>query len=147
MRGVKQSMTADKVEVFFYGLFMDESLLVSMGISPSSATGGYINGYGIRIGRRATLVPDEDNRAYGVLMSVLAEEVEALYSQESVADYVSESVSVVTADRTIRSAVCYNLPEDKVEGTNPEYAHDLLVLARKLGLPRDYLEQIERQGA
>lgn len=137
-------MTPDDIDVFFYGLFMDESLLGSMGISPSSATAGHINGYGIRIGRRATLVPDGGSRAYGVLMTLLAREVEALYSQESVADYVPESVSVVLADGTGRSAVCYNLPIEKLEGTNPEYANALLAVARKLDLPGDYLEQIKR---
>ena len=59
-------MNTEKVTVFFYGLFMDESLLASKGVNPSKATIGYVEGYGLRIGRRATLVPDDTNRAYGV---------------------------------------------------------------------------------
>jgi hypothetical protein len=44
---------------------MDESLLASKGISPSRATVGHVDGYGLRIGRRATLVPDDvDGRLY-----------------------------------------------------------------------------------
>ena len=140
-------MKAEDVAVFFYGLFMDKSLLASRGISPSRATVGYVDGYGLRIGRRATLVPDETNRAYGVLMKIRAEDVRALYSEESVADYVSESVSVVLRDGTLESAVCYNLPESKLKGTNSQYAKSLLTLAGKLGLPTDYLQQIRKQVA
>jgi hypothetical protein len=140
-------MNPEEVAVFFYGLFMDESLLASRGISPSRATVGYVDGYGLRIGRRATLVPDETNRAYGVLMTMRAEDLRALYSEESVADYVSESVSVVLPDGTLESAVCYNLPERKVAGTNSQYANSLLILAGKLGLPSDYLQQIRKQVA
>ncbi|MFQ5668564.1 MAG: gamma-glutamylcyclotransferase family protein [Candidatus Binatia bacterium] len=94
-------MKAENVAVFFYGLFMDKSLLAARGISPSRATVGYVDGYGLRIGRRATLVPDEANRAYGILMTIRAEDVTALYSEESVADYVSESVSVMLPDGTL----------------------------------------------
>ena len=140
-------MNSEDVAVFFYGLFMDESLLASRGVSPSRATVGYVDGYGLRIGRRATLVRDESNRAYGVLMTIRAEDVRALYSEESVADYVSESVSVVLPDGTLESAACYNLPESKLEGTNSQYANSLLILAGKLGLPSDYLQQIRKQVA
>lgn len=140
-------MNTKQVAVFFYGLFMDESLLASKGISPSRATVGHVDGYSLRIGRRATLVPDETSRAYGVLMTMRADDVRALYSEESVADYVSESVSVVLPDGTLESAVCYNLPEGKLNGTNSQYANSLLTLAGKLGLPNDYLQQIRRQIA
>ncbi len=140
-------MSTEQVAVFFYGLFMDESLLASKGISPSRATVGHVDGYGLRIGRRATLVPDESNRAYGVLMTMRADDVRALYSGESVADYVSESVSVVLPDGTLESAVCYNLPQSKLKGPNSQYANSLLTLAGKLGLPSDYLQQIRKQVA
>jgi hypothetical protein len=65
------------------GLFTDESLLASKGVIPSKATVGYVDGYGLRISRRATLVPDDANRAYGVLMALRAEDVRALYSPDS----------------------------------------------------------------
>jgi hypothetical protein len=138
-------MNAEVVPVFFYGLFMDEALLASKGVRPSKATVGYVNGYGLRIGRRATLVPDDGNRAFGVLMTLRADDLGALYSADSVADYVAESVSVVLPDGTLESAVCYNLPECKLEGANPEYANALLLLAGNLGLPDGYLQQIRDQ--
>lgn len=80
-------------------------------------------------------------------MSLRADDLKALYSAESVADYVTESVSVVLPDGTVESAVCYNLPERKLEGANPEYANSLLILADRLGFPDDYLQQIRVNGA
>ena len=141
-------MNSEEVTVFFYGLFMDESLLAAKGITPSRATIGYVDGYRLRIGRRATLVPDRTNRAYGVLMALQTEDVRALYSEVSVVDYVSESVSVVLSDGTLESAVCYNLPERKLEGTtNLDYVRSLLLLADRLEFPESYLQHIRRQVA
>ena len=136
-------MSSEDVTVFFYGLFMDESLLASKGVNPSKATVGYVDGYGLRIGRRATLVPDRGSRAYGVLMTLRADDVRALYSDESVADYGAEAVSVVLPGGKVEPAVCYNLPERKLEGSNPEYANALRLLAANLGFPDDYLQQIK----
>ena len=79
-------------------------------------------------------------------MTVRASDVKDLYSDESVADYVAESVSVVLPDGSVESAVCYNLPAHKLEGANPEYARTLLLLAARLGLPDDYLRQIREQA-
>ncbi len=139
-------MKAEEVTVFFYGLFMDESLLASKGIRPSRTAIGHVEGYGLRIGSRATLLPSEADRAYGVLMDIRAEDARALYAEESVADYVPESVRVVLADGMRESAVCYNLPEGKLSGANPQYAKALLKLAGSLGLPTAYLDQIRQQA-
>lgn len=139
-------MKAKHTAVFFYGLFMDRSLLASRGITPLKATVGYVDGYSLRIGRRATLVPDQADRAYGVLMTILARDLTALYSEKSVADYIPESVTVMMPDGRRESAVCYNLPAGKLGGTNAQYANSLLELAGKLGLPDTYLRQIKSQA-
>lgn len=135
-------MSMKEIMVFFYGLFMDESLLASKGVHATERTVGFVDGYGLRIGERATLVPDSNSRAYGMVMKVAAEDVAALYSEQSVADYVAEPV-VVTLPGDMRvPAVCYNLPAAKLVGTNREYAAALLALATRLGLPEAYLRQI-----
>ena len=128
--------------VFFYGLFMDESLLASKGVHPTESTIGYVDGFGLHIGKRATLLPEENCRTYGVLMKINSEDAAALYSEQSVADYVAEPVVVKLSGNTEASAICYNLPAARLEGTNPEYAAALLALATKLGLPDTYLGHI-----
>ena len=137
-------MSADEIWVFFYGLFMDASVLASKGVRPTDMTVGYVDGYGLRIGKRATLVPETNSRAYGVLMKIAAQDAAALYSEQSVADYVAESVVVTLPDEIQVPAVCYNLPAAKLAGTNPDYAVALLALATKLGLPDSYLRHIRK---
>jgi hypothetical protein len=75
-------------------------------------------------------------------MKIASEDVAALYSEQSVADYVAEPVVVTLPGDIQVSAVCYNLPAAKLIGTNPEYAAALLALAIKLGLPDSYLRHI-----
>ena len=103
------------MRVFFYGLFMDESLLATKGIKPTDVSVGFVGGYGLRIGERATLVRRPNGRAYGAMMDIAASE-----------------------------ATCYNLPSAKVTGTNKVYAESLLQVASRLGLPDSYLDEIRR---
>ena len=133
--------------VFFYGLFMDESLLASKGVRPTESTIGYVDGFSLHIGKRETLLPEANSRAYGVLMKITSEDAAALYSEPSVADYVAEPVVVKLPGNIQVSAVCYNLPAARLTGTNPEYAAALLTLATKLSLPDSYLGHIRNAVA
>jgi len=126
---------------------MDESLLTSKGVRPTESTIGYVDGFGLHIGKRATLLPEANSRAYGVLMKITSEDAAVLYSEPSVADYVAEPVVVKLPGNIQVSAVCYNLPAARLTGTNPEYAAALLTLATKLGLPDSYLGHIRNAVA
>ncbi len=132
------------MRVFFYGLFMDESLLATKGIEPSEVSLGFVDGYGLRIGERATLVRRPDSRAYGATMDIAPGEATALYAEDSVADYLPETVLVELMDGRQVEATCYNLPSDKVTGANTEYAESLLEVATRLNFPDAYLDQIRQ---
>ncbi len=134
------------MRVFFYGLFMDESLLATKGIKPTTVSVGFVDGYDLRIGKRATLVRRRGGRAYGVMMVITVGEATELYAEDSVTDYLPEPVTVELMDGAKVEASCYNLPSDKVTGTNKEYAESLLKVATQLGLPESYLDHI-RQSA
>ena len=133
--------------VFFYGLFMDESLLASKGVRPTESTIGYVDGFGLHIGKRATLLPEANSRTYGVLMKITSADAAALYSEQSVADYVAEPVVVKLPGDIQVSAVSYILPIVQLSGTNPEYAAALLALATRLRLPDSYLAHIRESAA
>lgn len=135
-------MVTTTESVFFYGLFMDESILASKGVRPRNSVIGFVDGFSLHIGKRATLLPEENSRAYGVLMEIAHDDVEMLYAEESVADYVAEPVIATLPDGSRVSAVSYNLPAAKLSGTNPEYALALLELAARLEFPESYLEHI-----
>ena len=123
---------------------MDESLLAKKGIEPSEVEIGFVDGYGLRIGERATLVRCPDSRAYGVMMDIAASEAAALYEEESVAGYLPEPVTFELTDGTQVEATCYNLRGVEMTATNNDYAESLLDLASRLGLPDSYLDQIRR---
>ena len=132
------------MRVFFYGLFMDERLLAEMGIEPSEISLGFVDGYGLRIGERATLIRSPGSRAYGVMMDIAPGEATDLYAEGSVADYLPEPVIVELTDGTQVEATCYNLPGNKVTGVNKEYAESLLDIATRLDFPDSYLDQIRQ---
>jgi hypothetical protein len=121
---------------------MDESLLASKGIRPKTATLGFVDGFRLHIGERATLLRATKSRSYGVLMELTEDQAARLYSEESVCDYVAEPVVAHLPNNEQVAAVCYNLPASKLTGTNRQYAADLLALATRLGMPESYLERI-----
>lgn len=123
------------MRVFFYGLFMDESLLATKGIEPSEVILGFVDGYGLRIGERATLVRRPDSRAYGAMMDITPSEATKLYAEESVADYVPESVIVELMDGTRVEATCYILPGDKVAGANQRICGIAVGHRHQIGFP------------
>lgn len=132
------------MNVFFYGLFMDETLLASKGIFPSNAKAGFVDGFALRIGARATLLRSAGVRSYGVMMDISQDEAKELYAHSSVADYVPEPVTVEFPDGSKAEAICYNLPVDKVTGASKDYAKSLLKVAVRLGFPEDYLDGIKQ---
>jgi hypothetical protein len=136
-------MEPRRVSVFFYGLFMDAELLVSKGFQPVHPRPALVQGFALRIGQRATLIPSEESFAYGIIMELSHAEIEQLYSEASVSAYRPEAVLARLPDGTNIPAMCFNLVVPPAqEEVNPEYAAKLRELARKLELPLQYVESI-----
>jgi hypothetical protein len=133
----------ERVDVFFYGLFMDEALLRAKGLKPEDRRPARVENFSLVIGERATLVPREGGEAYGVLFSLTRGEVEALYSEESVGAYRAEVVSARADDGHVARALCFNLPGRPPDGgRNTRYASRLRELAERIGLPAEYVSSI-----
>ncbi len=131
------------VPVFFYGLFMDADSLVSKGLHPANVRPAALPGYDIRIGNRATLIREPGLSAHGILMDLPRSEIEALYSGPGLEAYRAEPVEAEVPDGGKIAAVCFNLVTPPSPGeANRQYADQLRGLARRLGLPRDYIERI-----
>ena len=136
-------MNSNAESVFFYGLFMDKSILVDKGLNPSNPEVAYAQDYCLKIGMRATLIPNCGRKAYGVIMTLSSAELEKLYSEPSLRDYKPMPIEVVDASGNPRSISSYLLVEDELSDCNTEYARALLDIARKLALPQSYLQEIE----
>jgi cation transport regulator ChaC len=136
------------VDTFFYGLFMDEALLRGKGCTVLGSRRARLDGHRLSIGRRATLLPAEGRTVHGVLMRMRRDDLERLYSEESVRAYQASSIRVSLTDGGIVDALTYVLPEAQhQEQPNAEYAGKLHRLGVQLGLPREYLQEISDQHA
>ena len=132
-----------RVEVFFYGLFMDADALREKGFHPADARQASVEGMALLLGERATLVPQNGGSVHGMLMSLTHAEVDRLYAEPSVAAYRAEPVLAALRDGGIVAALCFNLPAVPAGvRSNPEYAAKLRVAAKKMGLPDTYIANI-----
>ena len=129
--------------VFFYGLFMDEDLLMEKGLNPANSGLARVTGYGLRIGTRATLEASAGERVFGSVMDLSERELASLYGEESVADYVPKHLLAFDMQGNPREVISYILPMEKLSGRNREYARLLALAAQKVGLPDDYIDEIE----
>jgi hypothetical protein len=137
-------MQPRQVDVFFYGLFMDQGLLESKGLSPQNSEIASVAGMALRIGQRAALVADDKSKVYGVVMSLTLDEVERLYSDPSVQAYRPQAVLVRLGSGRQIAALCYNLREPPLPSErNPDYAAKLRAVAEEVGLPGEYVEQLK----
>lgn len=135
-------MQPRRVDVFFYGLFMDEDLLRGQGVAPENRRIAFLNNFRLMIGNRATLIPFAGTTVYGVLFSLTHQEIERLYSASSVSEYRPEAVAAIINEKAI-PALCFNLPTPPSENErNSEYATKLKVLAERIGFPADYVDSI-----
>lgn len=136
-------MTPRRINVFFYGLFMDADLLREEGVQPVHPRRCCVAGFALRIGQRATLVPEPQARAYGVLMELSHDEIERLYAQPGLREYRAEAVIAECDDGARLPALCFNLAvPPRPEEANEGYARRLRDLALRVGLPASYVESI-----
>jgi hypothetical protein len=130
-------------DVFFYGLFMDQELLHSKGIQPERVEVAWVDGLELRIGQRAALARSERSRVYGLVMTLSLAQLEKLYAGPGVEAYRPEAVLAHLSGGGTIAAMCYNLPQPPAASErNPEYADKLRAVARKVGLPAQYLASI-----
>ena len=136
-------VTYRKVDVFFYGLFMDMGILQQRGLVPINPRVAYLDGYDLEIRDRATLVLNVQEKVYGMVTGLTHEEIGTLYSDPSVLDYRPEAVLVNVVDGHEVPALCYNLPHVSGTSRNTEYAVRLFEVAKALSLPGECLNKLQ----
>ena len=136
-----------RIDVFFYGLFMDDALLREKGMSPRNRRMAVVENFSLVIGERATLIPCPNRIAHGVIFSLTHSEVDALYSEASLSGYRPEAVSAQLVDGSAVPALCFNLPvPPSMAERNPQYASKLREVASRIGLPQSYVSSIQEQA-
>jgi hypothetical protein len=138
-------LTTRRIDLFFYGLFMDADRLRRQAIEPSRSRRAYVDDFALRIGQRATLVPEPGARAYGMLMALAHDDVARLYGAPGLERYRPEAVLAhcLEGDAVV-SALCYNLAEaPDASERNPQYAAELRSVLEALQFPPQYVVAIE----
>jgi hypothetical protein len=136
-------MDSRRIEVFFYGLFMDKETLESKGVRPVDIRSAAVPGFALRIGGQAALTPALSGRVHGLLMKLSHADIARLYSEPTMRAYRPEPVLALLHNGTSTAALCYNLPQAPTrDERNAEYAAKLHSLAQRLGLPSDYVASI-----
>lgn len=133
-----------RVDVFFYGLFMDDALLREKGMNPENRRMASVENFSLVIGARATLVPCPGRTVHGVLFSLTQTELDALYSEASVSVYRPEALLAQLEDGSVIPALCFNLPvPPSKDERNPQYVSKLREVASRIGLPPSYVSSIQ----
>lgn len=139
-----QYMIGRPIEVFFYGLFMNVELLRSQAVMPMNARRAFVEGFTLRIGQRATLIPTAGVRAYGMLIALTHHEIAQLYAAPGLQNYLPEAVLAHTMEGQEVPALCYNLAEPpSASEQNPAYAAQLKAVLQGLGFPAEYVASIQ----
>ena len=119
----KRSNAVRRVDVFFYGLFMDKDLLQAEGPVPEAVEIAFVPGFALRIGQRAALAPEASARVYGVLMSLTLDELGQLYAAPSLQAYRPYAVLAHLVSGEVVPALCYNLPDPRRPSAAPSTLH------------------------
>lgn len=132
-----------RIDVFFYGLFMDDALLREKGVHPTNRRMASVENFSLVIGARATLIPCSGQTVHGVIFSLTHTEVDALYSEASVSVYRPEALLAQLADGSVIPTLCFNLPvPPSIMERNPQYVSKLREVASRIGLPPSYVSSI-----
>lgn len=132
-----------RIDVFFYGLFMDAQLLREKGIHPVDSRQAAVENFQIRIAQRATLIPSNGNVVHGIVFSLTHDEIHNLYADPSVSMYRAEAVLARLPNGNSIPCLCFNLPTaNPTDEKNADYAAKLRALATRLNLPDSYIKKI-----
>ena len=136
-------MTDRRADGFFYGLFMDADVLRDAGVASERPRRAYVEEFALRIGRRATLVPSQNARAYGMVYAMTHAELEKLYGAPGLETYRPEALTAQLLDGGSVPALCYNLIEPPgPDEANADYAEKLRAALRRLDFPTDYIDRV-----
>ena len=138
-------MSEKRVQIFFYGLYMDFDVLRKYGDIPEVWEVAKLRGYDFRIASWGYLTSSDRDSVYGTLVGVTHEELERLYGPTNTflsLRYFPEPVLVETADGKWVAALCYVSTSEPEGPVNADYVDRMVALSEKLEFPRWYIERL-----
>src|SRR2546422_2967096 len=139
-------MQEPKVEVFFYGSYMNQRVLAEVGLAPAYWEPASLAGFDIRIAPRANLITSPGHTVFGVLATATHRELDRLYAHARDVlgeTYLPHPVLVQTRMGETRPALCYIAPQMIERPAERDYVDRILEPARALGAPEWYLARLQ----
>jgi len=142
-------MSERRVDVFFYGLFMDQGILRAGGVAePANPRRAFVDDFELRIDQRAALVPVVGSRVYGMLFALTHSELDLLYAAPGLEAYRAEAIVAQSFDGVATPALCYNLRHPpSVDERNAGYASRLQEILARLNFPEEYVASVSKSVA
>lgn len=143
----KHRMKEPQINVFFYGSYINFSVLAEVDIAERPHQVARLPGYRLIISPLANLVEDDSSEVFGILTKLSHRELDRLYKEHAQAKlggtYLPEAVIVLTGENTTTPALCYLSNSIVSSPPDPAYVERILNPAREYGFPSEYLKHIE----
>lgn len=140
-------MADRKVQVFFYGSFINLQVLEEAGLKKRAFAPACIHGYEMLMQPVANLRENGDGVVYGILVNLTHAELDTLYTKHiaTITDYVykPEAIFVATRGGKIVPALVYVCDNMKPEQAENAYIDKVLKAATSYGFPGWYLDHIK----
>jgi len=139
-------MTAPKVWVFWYGSYMNFSVLREVNLEPEAFEVARLSGFDIQIAPRANLVRSDRDCVYGIVATATHEELARLYAHAEKVLGERYLPEVETRDGKWQPAMTYICPSMEPRPPDREYVERIVEAARQLGFPGWYMARLESFG-
>ena len=139
-------MPEPKVMGFFYGSYINRSVLAEAGLTLEEYEVARLPGYDLEIAPLANLVRSDRAMVYGILAEFTHRDLALLY--EHAKDvlggvYLPEAVITQTLDGASRPALCYISYDTPRGPADSAYVRRISGPAQEYGMPDWYIERIE----
>jgi len=135
-----------KVWTFFYGSYINLSVLKKVDLIPERVEIAKLNGFDITIQPIANLIRSDQNCVYGILATTTHAELERLYDHAEHflgGVYLPEAVLTETLDGNWIPALCYIAPSLDPKPAVDDYIDHIVAAANEYGFPTWYIERLE----
>jgi len=139
-------MDEPRIDTFFYGSYINQSVLRGLGLEPADIEVARLDGYDIRIEPLANLVPAEGASVWGIVTALTPRELVTLYAHARDVlggTYSPVAVVVETTGGEKKAARCYIAPVEAARPANNDYVDRIVGPAREYGFPADYIARLE----
>lgn len=141
-------MSEPKVQVFFYGSYINFGVLKEVDLIPDHFKTAKLSGYDINIAPRANLIKSEQHCVYGILTTATHKELQRLYVDHAKGIlgeiYLPEAVLVETLEGAWIPALCYIAPSMKFKKAEKDYVDRIVLPAKTFKFPEWYIHRLER---